>query len=924
MRGPVCGESGAGRGGTFYNAVDCFQRREQLPGFVTRNRKNVFVIAAAVLSAAVATGWAQEPLSLPAPLAWKTAPAASGREIVTLASAQRAHDLGLPSVAADIYRQLLDAPGADRGEMSLALATTLLDAGRGEEAEAVLQAMSEPRGAAWRLRVGLAAFQARRRAEAQAQWDAIKADEVPEADRAWYWFLTGALYDTAPVRDLRRANEFYTRAEGAATTELARARFQLAGEQVRLRLFGRPTEAALKQARENADNNAGRPVGYDAQRTYAVMLAESGQRALAITTLELALRGVPARERGVIDEMRFTLGLIGDRGRGGAGRNALTQLLENGSKPQRQQQALTLLAEASREEPARKIFRDDLDRLIAVRPPHPILESLLYYRAQLALAGKDFARAEEDAAALLKQFPLSLLRVHALGVLTQSAWEQARYRLAADYARKTRADLAILAGSTPASGGFARARTDLGVLEAEASFRAGDFRNAADAYAAVLRERPAELEAARLASLIYMRVLAEIRSGSGDAAKVLDEVELDPVFDLENRWQAEWSLARDLQLRGEAGVNAAFARISALLREPASGLETLKPELRARIAWLQARLAFDNQQPEQAIGFVEALLAAPLDVDANLKSEIAADAMLLKARAEFALGREPMALETLARLRAEHATRDAAINSYLIEAEHYAAQDKIAEARDRLIKLTDNPAYKDSVFVPYAYFRLALLSEQLGREENLQEANKRIEDLVMSPAAMADQSLVFAARLKQGDIYRKRGDFPAAQRAYEDLVNRYPQRPDVAFALLALADCRNAQSSADIAPSTAHADAAQLIYEQLSERRDAPVDVRVEAGYKLGALLARRGKQEDATRVWWVVADQPFTEQDAKRPYWIARTLLDLGDLLEKRGRIDDARAAYQLLLEKRLPYGEAIARARLQQAGSTPPKANP
>ena len=89
---------------------------------------------------------------------------------------------------------------------------------------------------------------------------------------------------------------------------------------------------------------------------------------------------------------------------------------------------------------------------------------------------------------------------------------------------------------------------ELGVLEAEASFRAGDFRNAADAYAALLRERPVELEAARLASLIYMRVLAEIRSGSGEAAKVLDEVERDPVFDVENRWQAEWSLARDLQL----------------------------------------------------------------------------------------------------------------------------------------------------------------------------------------------------------------------------------------------------------------------------------------------------------------------------------------------------------------------------------------
>ncbi|MEO6244291.1 MAG: tetratricopeptide repeat protein [Opitutaceae bacterium] len=882
---------------------------------------------AALLGGTVPGLCAQPPLTvtLPAPLAGKITPVVSGREIMWQESARRAHDLGMPSVAADFYRQLVDAPGVDRAEMNLALATALLDAGRGEEAERVLQAMPEPHDAAWRLRTGLAAFQARRRGDAQAQWDAIKGDEISATDRAWYWFLTGALWDTAAVRDTTKANEFYLKAQAAAATELTRARFQLAGEQVRLRLLDRPSDASIRQMRDTAKQYAGRPVGYDAARTLAVALAESGQRAEAVTTLESTLRAMPARERGVIDELRFTLGMIGDRGLGGAGRNALVQLLETGTKIERQQQALQLLAQASSDEPARKQFREELDRLIAARPPHPNLESMLYYRAQLALTGKDFARAEEDAEALLKQFPLSPLRVHALGVLTQSAWEQDRFRRAADYAGKARADLAVLGGSTPGSGGFAPGRAELGVLAAEASFRGGDYRNAADAYDAVLRDRPAEFDPARLAALMYMRVLAEIRTGSSDAVRVLNEVERDPAFDLEHRWRAEWSLARDLQLRGEAGVGEAFARISALLREPAAGSE-LKPELRARVAWLQARLAFDNQKPEEAIRFASDLLAAPSDIDAKLKAQIASETMLLKARAEFALAREPAALETLGRLRAVYPAFDAAINSYLIEAEHYAAQDKIAEARARLIELTDNRAYDDSEYKPYALYRLALLSERLGREENLEEANRRIEELVTNPAAVgSDQALLFAARLRQGDIYRKRGDFAAAQRAYEDLVNRYPQRPDVVLALLALADCRNAQSSADVAPSTSHSDAAQMIYEQLRDRVDAPRDVRVEAGYKLGSLLARRGKIEEAARVWWqVVDDKSPTERDAKRPYWIARTLLDLGDLLEKRGSIEDAKSAYQLLLDKRLPFGEAVAQTRLQQLGLPPAKTTP
>jgi TolA-binding protein len=358
----------------------------------------------------------------------------------------------------------------------------------------------------------------------------------------------------------------------------------------------------------------------------------------------------------------------------------------------------------------------------------------------------------------------------------------------------------------------------------------------------------------------------------------------------------------------------------------------MNPALRARMLWLQAKLSFDSGQSEQTVKLAEDFLGASLELEAGLKSEIASVIVLLKARAEFSLGRETVGLETLRRLRSEYPSTDAAVSSYLIEAEYYAAQDKIDEARNRLISLTDNREYKDSEYVPLALFRLALLSERLGREENLQEANKRIEELVKrvgGAAGAADQALIFAARLRQGDIFRKLNDFPAAQRAYEDLVNRYSQRPDVVLAQLALAECHNAQSSSD--PSGAHADSAQLLFEQLRDRVGAPRDVRVEAGYNLGALLARRGKLDEAAKVWWRDVVSPFLvdetqpmEQDAKRPYWLARTLLELGELQEKRGRLEEAKEAYQLLLRKRLPHGEAIARARLQQLGVPPGKAAP
>ena len=95
------------------------------------------------------------------------------------------------------------------------------------------------------------------------------------------------------------------------------------------------------------------------------------------------------------------------------------------------------------------------------------------------------------------KFPGSPLRMQAFGVLTASAWEQRRYRTAALNAQHARAELAT---ATKPEELDARAR--LGVLEAEAWFRAGDtagdagdFRSAADAYAAALRERPAGVKA---------------------------------------------------------------------------------------------------------------------------------------------------------------------------------------------------------------------------------------------------------------------------------------------------------------------------------------------------------------------------------------------------------------------------------------------
>ena len=835
---------------------------------------------------------AQAPLYAPVPLVVAARTASAGDNALTLAAADRAAEMGFPAVAAELYRGLLAAPDGDRSRLTLGLATALLDDGRAAEAESALQGYIGWRGAAWHLRMALAAMQQRKVDGARGELAAIKADEVAATDRAWYFYLQGLLADAA--NDVNGAKELYQQAEGAAGTNFSRARFILAREQARLRL-GPVTDAEAETQRKNLDQFQGRKIGYGIARTYAAMLDALARKSEAIALLQRQLATMPAEERDELDSTRLVLGLIAGADEG-AGRTALGELLRDGADRDKQRIALQLLARASERDPARAEFRKKLDALIGLPAAHPILEDLLLFRAELALADKNYAQAEDDARALLQKFPGSPLKAHALGVLTGSAWAQLRYRTAADNAAKARAEL-------PAGPEHAQ----LGVLVAEAWFRARDFRSAADAYAATLAEPPAGVPPG---NLMFQRVLAEMETGSLDTAQtVLDDLAKNPAFDAVNRWQAEWNLARALQTHNQ--TKDAYDRVNRLLALPRLAPGGLPAELQARMAWLQARLSLEAGQPEQTLKLVDALPAKLEGVAPALKSEMESTGALLKGEASFALGRESDALELLKKLRADFPRSDAAVYSYFDEAEHYAKQDKTVEAQQLLTKLADE--FPDNSYAPYALYQAALQAERRGQDANFAEANRLIEDLVKKYPA---SDLVFYARLKQGDLLRKLNQFPQAQQVYESLVNNYTAHKDVILAQLALAECHNAQSAND----PAQAERAIILFEHLRDRVDAPVDVRVEAGFNLGNLFARRGDPARAEEVWWKDVVHEFLVKDpalaaqlgAKGRYWMARTLLELGTLFESQEKLEQAKEAWLLILKARLSPGEDLAKARL------------
>jgi TolA-binding protein len=816
-----------------------------------------------------------------------------GGWLVAESRANAALQAGFPATAATGYRELLGDPALSteaRQRITLALVSALMDAGDVHNAETVLQGSDGPHTSAYSLRAGLLAAYARHWPQAKAALAAGKVDELSPADRGWWFFLQGLVADSE--NDADRRNRDYDEAGKAAVSELQRTRFLIAQEQARLRVET-PTETQLATFRSNMERLQGTQPGYYALRTYAAALNALGRKPEALAVLQRQLALLPASERESADQTRLMIGLIAGES-SVDGRKALRELLSRGLRPETQRTALYLLARGAVTPAGREALRRDLDEQIHAPTLSPIIEDLLIVHAQSALADKLYTPAEEDAQRLLERFPGSPLTPSALGVRLAVAWELKRYRAAASLGAQLRELLPP-----------GRERAELGVLLAEAFFRSGDYANAADAYDAALHEAPLTVPAG---VLIFQRVLADIRAERLDvAARQLDEMTGTPSFDAVYRWQAEWNLVKKMQEHGQ--TQAALTRVEALLRQ---GTQGVPAELRIRLLWLRAKLSFDNGAAEDARKQVDELVAAlpGAKIDAVLRGEVASTALLLKAQALLALRRDDEGAALLEKLRADYPKEKAAVYSYIVQAEHETQRGELAKAQKTLTDLADSN--RTSEFAPLALYEAALNAERRGLDDHLSEAYKLLERLVQD---YPHDNLVFYARLKQGDLLRKLNDFGAARRFYENLINNYDysQHPDVLLAQLALADTLFAQGT----NSVVNYESAAAIYERLRDLPTAPVDLRAEAGFKWGYALAKRGQTAKAQTVFWSVTNDFLLDPalaaklGAKGRWWISRTLLELGQLLEDAGRLDEEQRAYQLIIENKLG-GIAQARAKL------------
>jgi outer membrane protein assembly factor BamD (BamD/ComL family) len=660
-------------------------------------------------------------------------------------------------------------------------------------------------------------------------------------------------------------------------------------------------------------------VGTDYAIQHAVALSLLGRRDQATSWLQAhlaTLTGSGAAESR--DDTRLILGLIAGPGQG-TGRAALEQLLANGVDPAKQRIALILLGEGAESIEAREQLRRTTGRLLEATPAHPLTEELLLARAELALVDRFYVEAEGGAKELLARFPGSELRARALTQLASTNWELKRFRTAADFAVQA-------AGAA----GDAAAASALRLLAAEAWYRAAeevskdggtagaaDYTAAGEAYAVVAAEPPPGVTAA---SVLFQRVMSELGAGrTARAAELIDQFASDARFDATTRWQAEWNLARALQTAGQSEL--ARARIARLRAEPG---EAERPAgLRARLAWLEARLAQESGRPEDALKLAREIPASLAGVEPELAREVSGLGRLVEAEALYVLGKRDEALAVLKALRTEEPGTEAALQSFLVEADYQALSGRLVEAQGLLTGFADE--HRDHEYAPYAIFQAALHAERRGDDTYYREAYVLLENRLIKATEYAGHPLIFPARMKQGDLLRRLGDFAGAQLIYEDLVNNQSQHPDVLQAEMALADCYRAQAAQD----ASRFESAVTLLERLRDLASAPVDLRAEAGFKLGDMLATREPRDAksaaaALAVWGpmldaLVADEQITATLGSRGrYWVGRMAVRMAGVLEQIDRGDEAKNVYRLIVERGLP-GVTIAASRLELGVSSP-----
>jgi hypothetical protein len=820
-------------------------------------------------------------------------------------SAERALRSGLPGVAEVGFRSILDRASDLSPErmalLKVGLAEALIGQGRYEAARAQLESVAvEFRTAPHALYLALAIYgkggdgidvDAFRGALAKVSKAQLSASDLP-----WLALLQGLKADLDGQSE--QAMAAYERAVDLTQRPMLRSHFE--GLVIRQKLLDAPADEGLAaELRSKIGKFEGEAAAYPFVREYAVTLYSLGRIGEAIGAIERELENISAGyEAGEREQLRLLKGIILGAD-SESGRAALKELIRTGRSREAMGIALQLLARTPGQEADLLQF---LNVMISQTQPHALLGQMYYIRSQMAIKDPDMRTiAESDARRLLEQFPGLSEIANVYRLLAYAALERdpPQYRAAADF-------LIQLRDQTEE----AKELIELNRLIGDCYFLNRDFANAVDFYSAA---RSRELTPGRSGDLFLRLISAQVRAGLVDQAlQLIDEADFSGSIRMTDRWRAEWNIAQALQASGE--LMRALERVRLLLES--SSPNSVPPALDLRLRWLEGYLSLEAREVEGLADRVNQLLRRldsmpPPQVEERngltpeetrlLKTEL----LLLQGNILMREDDANAGMVVLTQLRQEFADTAAAQRSYLVEAAYHGLVGDFDAAQVTLTSLAQT--YPESPLAPQALFEAALYCERRGAEFYPQAVVLH-NDLA---ERYASDPLFYFARLKQGNLLRSMNDFAGAQIIYENLINGFPAHEMRYVAELSRADCMLALAGNE---TTALADVI-VVLERLLDLPNLPLDFQAEAAHKWAFALLKSESPDQAKEVLALSVprflDTPQVENlGATGRYWVARSMLQLGEIFEGENALSEARDIYGMLVKYNLP-GRHIAISR-------------
>jgi len=864
-------------------------------------RRGLWPFLCVWVCAALAVRGAAAPALPEAPLAASAAPlTALLPQSWMLDAGVDAMNSGLPAMAESFLTQVLAKPEAltkeDRERAALALSAAQLSLRQFPDAKATLARWVNLDNPAARLRVALMDYQEGDIKAAGQTLSAFKMDALPPPERSWWLLLEGLIRESEGQTAL--AEKSFESARAAAATSVDRALFDTAISRAKI-LSGTATPAMVEVLRKKVEENKSTRMEAQFAKELAVLLSQLGRKDESLAVLQGQIDSLGPDARDEKDQMRLLYALI-DGEYTSQAREALQDILKGKGNREIQQNALYMLARSPQWRMEPDGFLNFLSETLAQTPDHGLSDEMLLMIAQINL---DFGRldaAEAAAAKLLSDYPASTGKNRALRLLAQIAMRRdpPRYRVAADYLNRLRGELPEGAG-----------RAQLSLLLADLYFLNADYANANALYAELMKLENPPLSRGEL---LFREVLSAVRAEKLDeAAAQLDNALKLGGIDAENQWRARWSLLQALQENGRS--KEALERLRRLLASDGDG--KIPTSLRLRLLWLEAQLTLATGRTQEAPVLAQklVLMVDSLPEKAVSKEDrvrVLTNALLLEGQALLAGGKTDAAAKAFARLRADYPDTDPAMLSYFVEARHLAADGLLADAQQRVMRVAEK--YPKNNYAPAALYEAAVLAEGQGTVAAYEQATALLDSIVR---LYPDSKYVFFARLRQGDLARKLNDFGAALIVYDSLLASHPDHPERARVEMARADTYLALSAKDLSKYGA----AEGAFERLFALPDLSPDTRVEAGFKWGFALERAGNLAGARQAYWLVISRFLRDNGAPKleetgRYWMARCVLQLGDLLTGQGNLSDARTVYALVGEYALP-GAKVARSRLDVA---------